>query len=147
VGRGEDLVAGFEGEPAVHGREPHRGAVGERVLARCSARVRRRSSPHGRFPLEAGQQRGLGVGGQLVAVAVDGRLQGRCVRGEDERRELRELGVEQELRAHRVPVLRVELVGRRRRGCRVGRRGVVAADQERSGSGCHAGTEEGTSRR
>ena len=59
--------------------------------------------------LDAREQRALGVDAELVAVAGDRGLEELGVRREDERRELGHRRVEQELRLHRVPVLRVEV--------------------------------------
>jgi hypothetical protein len=156
VGRGEHLVARREAQAPVHQAEAHRGAVGQGVLPGHAAVVRRRGRPHRVLALDPGEQGRLGVEPELVAVAADGRLEDVGVRGQHERRELGQRGVEQELRLHGLPVLRVE----RRRGARApvhgrgrGRGGLLlgsvaaAAGQGGRGTACQADPEQGASGR
>ena len=106
--------------------------------------------------VDACEQRTLGVDAELVAVAGDRGVEELGVRREDERRELRHCRVEQELRLHRVPVLRVDVGSRRaRRGGRAGPSGGggrgrvvgVAAGEQRGRAAGQTGAEHGASGR
>ena len=168
MGGAEHLVVGRQREAAVHVRDAHRRGVGERELGRHRARVVACSTADLVLELEPVQERLLGVERQPVAVIVDRRGDLGGVRGEHERRELRDARVERKLRPHRLPVLGVEVgdlravrgrrgavrgtVGRARgrsagRAGRAGRRRaavLVAGGQPAGGQAGEAGAEEGT---
>ena len=117
------------------------------VRAYCSgdaAVVRRGRRAHRLLAVEALEQRALGVDAELVAVAGDRGVEDPGVRGEDERRELRQRRVEQELRLHRVPVLRVEVGSGRAEPVSVG--GETTAALVAAGGGRVVGVAAGEQR-
>ena len=119
---GEHLVAAAQPQADVQQAEAHRRAVGERHLARLGAEVLDRGLLHGELGVGlGGGQVGVGVLVEAGAVAGDGLGHRGGVRGEHVGGELRLVGAQRELGAHRRPVAGVE-----GRGAVVGGAGVGA---------------------